>query len=65
MQHWLERAVIGLQLCPFAKAVHVRGQIHYVVSRATDPDQLLPRCASAMLRASAGMDAASCAIRPC
>jgi len=31
---WLERAVIGLNLCPFAKAVHVRGQIHYAVSRA-------------------------------
>ena len=31
---WLERAVIGLNLCPFAKAVHVRGQIHYAVSPA-------------------------------
>lgn len=30
-QRWLERAVIGLNLCPFAKAVHVRGQIHYAV----------------------------------
>jgi uncharacterized protein len=40
MQHWLEQAVIGLNLCPFAKAVHVRGQIHYVVSRATDAGQL-------------------------
>ena len=34
MRGWLERAVIGLNLCPFAKAVHVRGQIHYAVSRA-------------------------------
>jgi hypothetical protein len=41
MRHWLEVAVIGLQLCPFAKAVHVRGQIHYVVSRATEPDLVL------------------------
>ncbi len=32
---WLERAVIGLNLCPFARAVHVRGQVHYAVSRAT------------------------------
>jgi hypothetical protein len=24
---WLERAVIGLNLCPFAKAVHVKKQI--------------------------------------
>lgn len=31
---WLERAVIGLNLCPFAKSVHVKGQIHYVVYRA-------------------------------
>ena len=30
-QRWLERAVIGLNLCPFAKAVHVRGQIHYAL----------------------------------
>ena len=26
-RQWLERAVIGLNLCPFAKAVHVKGQI--------------------------------------
>jgi len=38
---WLERAVIGLNLCPFAKAVHVKGQIHYAVSGATHPRQLL------------------------
>ena len=35
MRRWLERAVIGLNLCPFAKAVHVRGQVHWVVSTAT------------------------------
>ncbi len=34
MQVWLERAVIGLNLCPFAKSVHVKGQIHWVVSSA-------------------------------
>ena len=34
--NWLEKAVIGLNLCPFAKGVHVKGQIHYVVSHATD-----------------------------
>ena len=38
---WLERAVIGLNLCPFAKAVHTKGQIHYVVSEATDARGLL------------------------
>ena len=31
---WLERAVIGLQLCPFANAVHAKEQIRYVVSTA-------------------------------
>lgn len=40
-QRWLERAVIGLNLCPFAKAVHTRGQIHYAVSRAGTPTPLL------------------------
>ena len=38
---WLERAVIGLNLCPFAKGVHTKGQIHYVVSHATDAGALL------------------------
>ena len=37
---WLERAVIGLNLCPFAKAVHIKKQIRYVVSAATTPDAL-------------------------
>ncbi len=41
MRRWLERAVIGLNLCPFAKSVHVKGQVHYVVSRAQDAKTLL------------------------
>lgn len=41
MRTWLERAVIGLNLCPFAKAVHVKGQIHDVVSLTADPQVLL------------------------
>jgi uncharacterized protein len=40
-QRWLERAVIGLNLCPFAKAVHVKGLIRYAVSEATTPAELL------------------------
>lgn len=39
-QLWLEQAVIGLNLCPFAKAVHMKQQIRYVVSEATTPQQL-------------------------
>ena len=31
---WLERAVIGLNLCPFAKGPQIKGQIHYAVSEA-------------------------------
>jgi hypothetical protein len=38
---WIERAVIGLNLCPFAKAVHAKGQIRYVASDDTDPEDLL------------------------
>ena len=40
-QDWLEKAVIGLNLCPFAKAVHVKQQIRYVVSNATTAEALL------------------------
>lgn len=38
---WLEKAVIGLGLCPFAKAVHARGQIRYVASAAQSPQALV------------------------
>jgi hypothetical protein len=38
---WLERAVIGLNLCPFAKTVHVKKQIRYAVSAAQSPEALL------------------------
>jgi uncharacterized protein len=44
-RNWLERAVIGLNLCPFAKAVHVKDQVHYAVSPAIDPRQLLAELA--------------------
>ncbi len=42
-RNWLEKAVIGLNLCPFAKAVHVKQQVRYVVSNATTPEALLER----------------------
>ena len=38
---WLSQVVIGLALCPFAKAVHVKGQIRYRVSSAETPEGLL------------------------
>ena len=40
-QAWLEKAVIGLGLCPFAKAVHSKGQIRWVESLAGTPQELL------------------------
>ncbi|WP_137892535.1 DUF1415 domain-containing protein [Ramlibacter sp. 2FC] len=56
MRRWLERAVIGLNLCPFAKAVHVKGQIHYAVSAASCAAELR-RDLLAELRDLAAMDA--------
>ena len=40
-RQWIERAVIGLNLCPFAKSVHVKGQVRYVVSAAHTEEALL------------------------
>lgn len=38
---WLERAVIGLNLCPFAKSVFVKKQVRYALTAATTADELL------------------------
>ncbi len=38
---WIERAVIGLNLCPFAKAVVAKGQVRFVLSEADTPAALL------------------------
>jgi hypothetical protein len=38
---WMELAVIGLNLCPFAKAVYVKRQIRYAVTAATTAEELL------------------------
>lgn len=51
-RRWLERAVIGLNLCPFAKAVHAKGQIRWVVSTATTPAQLLDDLRTELLHLS-------------
>jgi hypothetical protein len=34
---WVDQAVIGLNLCPFAKAPQVKGQVRYALSVATSP----------------------------
>lgn len=48
-QRWLQNAVIGLNLCPFAKSVHVKDQVRYVLSSATTTDALLEELASELL----------------
>ncbi|MDQ9171901.1 DUF1415 domain-containing protein [Oxalobacteraceae bacterium R-40] len=40
IRKWVQHAVIGLNLCPFAKAVHTKERIRYVVSDASDPERL-------------------------
>ena len=40
-KRWLERAVIGLNLCPFAKTVHAKHQVRYAVSSAQASDAVL------------------------
>lgn len=40
-RRWLERAVVGLNLCPFAKAVLVKEQVHIAATEAEDPAGIL------------------------
>ncbi len=40
-QAWLNKAVIGLNLCPFAKAVVAKNQVRYVVCDNSDPEAVL------------------------
>jgi hypothetical protein len=40
-RHWLTRAVIGLNLCPFAKSVYVKEQIRYAISEARSFEDVL------------------------
>ena len=48
-QRWVERAVIGLNLCPFAKGVQAKGQVFYAVSQADNPQALLADLKQALL----------------
>ena len=48
-RRWVERAVIGLNLCPFAKGVQAKGQVHYAVSQADDAQALLADLKQALL----------------
>jgi hypothetical protein len=49
---WLDKAVIGLNLCPFAKAVYVKEQVRYVVSPARTPEALLEQLMDELQRLS-------------
>ena len=46
---WVERAVIGLNLCPFAKAVYVKQQVRFVLSDASTPEALLEELAEELV----------------
>lgn len=46
---WLEQIVIGLNLCPFAKAVYVKDQVRFVLSDATTPEALVEELAEELL----------------
>nr|WP_152980832.1 DUF1415 domain-containing protein [Stenotrophomonas koreensis] len=48
-RNWLEKAVIGLNLCPFAKAVYVKNQVRFVLSDATTPEALVEQLAEELL----------------
>ena len=47
---WVEHAVIGLNLCPFAKAVQVKDLVRYVCSDARDTTALLAALRSELQR---------------
>lgn len=40
-RRWLENAVVGLNLCPFAKSVYIKDQVRFVVSTADSPESLV------------------------
>ena len=48
-RRWIERAVIGLNLCPFAKAVVAKGQVRMVLSEARDEAALLAQLGEELL----------------
>ena len=48
VRRWLERVVIGLNLCPFAKAVYTKQQARIVISDATTGRALLEQLGEEM-----------------
>ena len=58
-RRWVERAVVGLNLCPFARAPFIQGKIRYAVSHARDTDALLDDLCGE-LQSLAAVDAGEC-----
>jgi len=56
-QDWLVKAVIGLNLCPFARAVYAGGRLRCAVSRAVTPEALLEDLAEELRRLAAADEA--------
>ena len=48
-RRWVQRAVIGLNLCPFAKSVEVNQRLRVVASPARTPEDLLKELAHELL----------------
>ena len=40
-KNWIEKIVVGMNLCPFAKREVVKDKVRYIVSKVTAQDQLL------------------------
>jgi len=59
---WIERAVIGLNLCPFAGRPWREGRVDILISEAETPDALAEDLAQALLGLAA-IDAADCETR--
>lgn len=49
IRRWIEKAVIGLNLCPFAKAAYVKQQVRIVVSDASTESALLEQLGEELL----------------
>lgn len=49
IRDWIEKAVIGLNLCPFAKAVYAKQQVRIVVSDASTESALLEQLGEELL----------------
>jgi len=50
IQCWLSELVIGQNLCPFAKREYDNGRVRFVVSKATDQQQLLQHLGEEILK---------------